>query len=553
MSISEVFRSLWHLAVVVALTQASTAAQQTIWVDANEGSDVLGDGSSLEDAYATISIAAEEANFEGGNRIIRVIEGDYTQAHELSGLATNPGYPIVITKPDIVIQGDDTDPEHYPRLGGDVAAVEESSAVEAIVQIVVPDGNDLSGIVLSRLRFVGEDTEDLDAPSALHVYCAVEQDLTSSGAVNCIFERPEMNVGFEDGRPTVLVESPNSDSVQFTLSNCKIWCSNRGGAELRIASEIDEEDSADCVLVVEESQVLIEGDDDARFGLAYTSEEDAAGTNLSALQTWRVVVDSTGANEGHGIGIGIAFLMTATDGKLIHPLESRIEACEVKGCLSDAILIFGEEDSGTVNMVLSADNFRLNRLHHNGGAGIHVEWADGTPYLSVNSLNNLIYRNQYGIWYEGLNVNAVGASSHKFDTISKNTSYAFRLDGSGVSGPSNPGPLMNSLIVWDNNSGGGNAQYGGTLSWNPQVDGPMYRSCWMNLTSLTNRNTNANPQLANTASDDYHLTSASTACIDLGDNLTGLAPTDLDLEDRTVNGNGQDGAEVDMGSDEYDP
>ena len=534
------------------LSQLAGAMQTTVWVDAGEGSDEnLG---TFAEPFATISKAAEVANSIGGNYIIKVIEGDYTHAHELGADAEEPGYPIVITEPDIVIQGDDTDPEDYPRLGGDVAAEEESSAVEAIVQIVVPEGDDLSGIVLSRLRFVGEDTEELDAPSAIHVYCDVDQDLTSSGAINCIFERPEMNFGDEDGRPTVLVESPSSGTMQFTLLNCQIWCSNRGGAEVRIATETNEGDSTNCVLVVEESQVLIDGDDSARFGLAYTNEEDATSTSESGLQAWRVVVDSTGANEGHGIGIGIAYFLSPTDGKSIHPLNNRIEACEIKGCLSDAVLVYGKEEGSSVaNMVLSPENFRLNRLHHNGGAGIHVDWTDDTAYLSVNSANNLIYRNQYGIWYEGVNENIGGACSHKFETISKNTSYAFRMDGSGIQSISVPGPFLNSIIVWDNNGGGGNAQYGGTLSWNPQVEGQMYRSCWQNLTSPTNRNTNANPQLADTSTDDYHLTSASTACIDLGDNFTGLPPTDLDLEDRTVDGNGLGGAEVDMGSDEYDP
>jgi hypothetical protein len=45
-----------------------------------------------------------------------------------------------------------------------------------------------------------------------------------------------------------------------------------------------------------------------------------------------------------------------------------------------------------------------------------------------------------------------------------------------------------------------------------------------------------------------------TACIDKGDNYApALPPNDIDGEDRTVNGDGANGAEVDMGANEYDP
>ncbi len=526
--------------------------QTTVWVDS-----VLGDdgnsGSSLL-PYSTISKAAEVAKAMGGDYLIKVIEGDYTQAHEIGGGATTPGYPIVIDKSDIRIEGTSTDSAHYPRLGGDVA----DSGVDAIIRIDVPSGSNLVGISLNRLHFVGEDTAGEDAPSAIHVYSDEQRTLASSGASNCTIERSEMNASFEDGRPSVLLETAGGGSLmQFTLSNCEIWCSNRGGAEVRIATPTGDPGQDNPLLIVDECQVLIAGNDDAMFGLGFTTEEDSNCTGDAGLKAHLVIIHSTGASEGHGIETGLGYWLAASDGTLVHPLANRISRCEIKGCLSDAVLVHSrEEGSGTVNIVLPEDDFSFNKLHHNGGAGIHLDWGESGGYVNVKTENNLIYRNEWGIWYQGVNEDIDGQlCGHQFETICMNQSYAFRMDGSGTPSTEIPGPFLNSVIVWQNNAGGSYIQNGGTLTWDPQVEGQMKRSCWQNLSSPVNRNTNANPNLANTASDDYHLTSSSTTCIDLGDNYPagGLPPFDLDREDRTVNGNAADGDEVDKGCDEYDP
>jgi hypothetical protein len=153
------------LASVAAVEPMAAAMQTTIWVDKGfPGDDELGSGSQAN-PYATISKAAYEASLlQGGTPVvIKVVEGDYTQAHESASSVTGSGYPIDVSRSNIRFEGADSDPEHYPRLGGDVNV--SSSSVGAIFEVIAT-GSGRSGIDIKYCTFEEESITGRDAPSS---------------------------------------------------------------------------------------------------------------------------------------------------------------------------------------------------------------------------------------------------------------------------------------------------------------------------------------------------------------------------------------------------
>ncbi len=122
-----------------------------LWVSGT-GDDVTGDGTS-GNPYRTLSFAMSAAS---SNDTINVLSGDY-------GVADGEVFPIVI-KAGVDILGQEADEEDLPRIGGDI----EDGSVRALFEVVAASA-DRVDILISGLRFVGEDTENEDAPSALYV------------------------------------------------------------------------------------------------------------------------------------------------------------------------------------------------------------------------------------------------------------------------------------------------------------------------------------------------------------------------------------------------
>ncbi len=110
------FRGIFKYAVFILILGASASAMQTtIWVDKDlPGDDLFGAGTQ-SDPYATISKAVLVANQNPTTAyIIKVVEGDYTQAYESSSPVSGAGYPIEIERSDIRIEGASTDPAYNP-------------------------------------------------------------------------------------------------------------------------------------------------------------------------------------------------------------------------------------------------------------------------------------------------------------------------------------------------------------------------------------------------------------------------------------------------------
>jgi parallel beta-helix repeat protein len=146
-------------------------------------------------------------------------------------------------------------------------------------------------------------------------------------------------------------------------------------------------------------------------------------------------------------------------------------------------------------------------------------------------MNNLIYRNGN---YDGIRFSSTNSSLKiKGNTIAYNASYGINMYGSG-------NPDVNSNIIWGN---------GGSLS------GSFSRvnyNCIQGGYSGTG-NTDQNPQFRNANANDFHLTTASTYCIDKGDPNFNSIEQDVNGQDRAMDGDRNNIARVDMGSDEFYP
>jgi len=169
-------------------------------------------------------------------------------------------------------------------------------------------------------------------------------------------------------------------------------------------------------------------------------------------------------------------------------------------------------------------------IHGNKSNGIYFNDDTSDPLVQLK--NDIIYGNgEDGIyWYCDAfdDVNLIVYNN----TIIDNGRYGFGSNGYPYS--------ISNCIIWDNDTG--DLQYG---------DYDVTYSC-IEGGYDGDGNTDSNPQFW--ANDEfYHLSPDSTACIDKGDPSYNPEPneTDIDGEDRVIDGDEDGTATVDMGADEY--
>jgi len=173
--------------------------------------------------------------------------------------------------------------------------------------------------------------------------------------------------------------------------------------------------------------------------------------------------------------------------------------------------------TGTSSVTVANSLIAVNKDH-----GIYSE----SPSILVIK-NNWIHHNSYGIYFDPANSQALVRNN----TIAHNAQYGIRASGTD--------PNITNCIIWGHTTG---QLQNCTATYSCIQDG-----------DTSNHNINSDPCFVDDPNDpnNYHL-GTDSPCIDAGDpNFQDPNETDIDGEDRVIDGDGNGTATVDMGADEY--
>ena len=434
---------------------ASPAQAADIWVSGT-GSDLGGDGSSAE-PFRTIGRAMVQAV---PHDVIKVLSGDY-------GIADGEVFPIAI-KHGVDIIGQEGSPANYPRIGGDV----EDGDVRALFEVVA-DTADRTGILISGLRFVGEDTANEDAPSAIYVenadgykaWVAVE---------NSIIERSRMNDSGSSGRPAILGRagaggtpgnSPDGEVyLSLAIFMCTIVPTDAGGVKFEVSADATPAFAARADLVVSRSSFTLSGSETAPSAIDLFFHADADDESFVAVRSWNTERNVIMDNDGDGL----------------------------------VVRQIGDEGDTYLNF-----RFKGNLIADNAGSALYFDGIVETSGEATVTSNTLAGNARYGVEF-------VDSSAPAFLLYFQNN------------------------IVWDNGLGSGS---GWDPTVDPNLfthnDWQGLFGLSPSCTPDGDDNVDADPGFVNATSGDYHL--ADTSCvIAKGTNspVYPLTEHDIDAEDR---------------------
>jgi hypothetical protein len=533
-------------AALLLMPQLGRAQESDIYVDANWLGPFEG---SQSNPYKTITQAIN-AGLSSGD-VVHIASGNYTAS-------LGEYFPLPIDVSGVTFQGDGSG-DTRPHIGGDVNTA--SSDVGALILIDATTA-DVEGIGIQNLYFVGEDYSGQDAPAAIEVRAYAGHSITGSGVSNCRFERAAMNLSGPDGRPTVLIRVGaygEAGASTFSLNDCEIEPTRRGGVE--VTFEPTSNVPAFGIVTIDDCEIHLSGTDDAEFGVLFGGGEDTiAHGGIHLIDT---TIDSReSSTSSDGIVTGLDIWLNSTNDKVIFSQDCVVQGNLISGCVGDGVRVRTNIDGeyGQAEILFIGHQFFRNTIIENGGAGVHLDWNSGTGYILFQSYNNLIAENDCGFWFDSFVDGSEGTGLMLNDTIANNVNEAFIFDGNFSTGEGEPSPSsLSNLVVWGNNGGG--SQFGGSgggANWDPVADSGLKYSCWQNLSGnpLPNHNINSDPVFVDASSGDYDIDgtgSPPSPCIDAGYSIGNLPRTDIHNQDRTVNGDGQGGAEIDMGCDEFDP
>jgi hypothetical protein len=283
---------------VAGLAVTVSAMQVTIWVDAALGNDGSFDPTDPETPYATISRSIVTAN---GNLttayIIKVVDGDYTQSHETT--FAGGGYPMAIVNPHVRMEGASSDPEEFPRIGGDI----DDSDVRALFEVIAtPTTGDLTDIRFENLHFVGENSAGKDAPGTVYVE-NVDNAVAKVTLVYCRIDRSVMNASGSDGRPSILMVGGDVSEreggnlgVELIVVGCVIEPTSRGGIELVVSDDAALPGGAKVKLTANNNTFELSGTEAAGFAIEFVIKaqdgETAIGGEAGSLIAGNVIDSS---------------------------------------------------------------------------------------------------------------------------------------------------------------------------------------------------------------------------------------------------------------------
>lgn len=454
--------------------------------------------------------------------------------------------PIDI-KHNVDVLGQETDVEDWPRIGGDVNV--SSSSVEALLRVQATTAN-RTGIDVRKLYFVGEDYSGKDGPSAF----VVRVNSGKLGRVtfeNNICERSAMNASGNAGRPTVLVEPGYGTTSVTILNNRELGATARAGIEIKNGTDTTSTHVAYATISLRDNTVMVEGADEALYGVAYigTGEAWVPGAVLTITGNTIESRDPTGSG---GIHSGL-YVSLSADGGEITLLQDDFKTIRnsIEDCGGDGIWLRNVPLAEvTTSNLMSIKYLERNSVRGCGGSALRIQRSDTAVsdyagYLHVETKGNLFAQNDLGVRV----IDTVGGSGGVGmlnDTIASNTSFGLKFEGSFSGGLL---ALINA-IVYGNNVAGGGAQYdGGEWGWYPASS--TVQHCDFQGFSDGEGNIDADPKFVNAANGDFHLDDdPASPCIDAGDNSPDLTEIDIDGQDRLQDSDDDGEAFVDMGADE---
>lgn len=539
---------------VAVLAVAASAMQATIFVDAALGNDGSFDPTDPETPYATISRAVEDANSNLTTAyIIKVVEGDYTQAHETT--FAGGGYPMAIVNPSTRMEGASADPEDFPRIGGDV----DDSDVRALFDVIATSTTgDLTDIRFENLHFVGEDSENEDAPGALYVE-NVDNAVAKVTLVYCRIDRSVMNASGSDGRPSILMVGGDVSErevgdlgVELIVVGCVIEPTSRGGIELAVSNDAALPDGANVKLTAINNTFELSGSEAADFAIEFVIKaqdgETAIGGEAESLIVGNIV-DSSQSYSGFGFDRGIVMGGQVRNGgsAIMNPSAQVVEGNQIRGTSVAALTFLASQDDHEASQaniqVWRADR---NTVAQNRAFGVVLDWGGGDDleYLRIHLRGNMIVDNEdSGVLLAGGETSQGGLTSVG-DTIAGNGGY-------GIENYAGSLQAMANTLLWGNALGSG---YGWEFSdwqtfvhndvrgFRPTVD----ETC----TPDPGGNLDADPDFVNAAGGDYHL--AGTSCLlnrgAFSPEGVGASPTLLDIDGET-----RFYGRPDIGADEHRP
>lgn len=529
--------------LVLAGLLGSARAADIIWVSGT-GNDDSGLGTSGS-PFRTISWAMEQAN---PNDTIKVLTGDYD---------VNAGetFPIQV-KNGVQILGQETNPTSFPRIGGDIA----DSSVRALVEVVANATNgERKGVVLLKLRFVGEDTAGEDAPSAVYVENAGGY-AASVTLDDCRVERGAMNDSGQADRASVVAVAGAApvingnvvEGLNVVLVGCKVVPTARGGVQVLLGADAEAPDSAYLNLEVRDSEFTLSSSQTADFAIDYLVDGYSGQTGLNATLYGKLNGNRIDSREATSTGFTDGILLGAdvrAGGTVSMPAGNvEVEDNQILGCDRIGLVVFSDQDGSSSANIQCWDVSR-NVLAENGTNGLLLDFGDGQgggngAYMHVRATSNMIVDNgSSGVRVSDADT-VQGFLFLTSSTIAGNGGYGVELESS-----SKPDWLeaIQNCIAWDNASGS-------HVGWTPGTDGTFTNNdweAWFGSSSCTpdaSGNVDTDPDFVDAANGDYHLESGSclinkgtnSPASEAGDNFD----WDFEGQRRIINGT------TDIGADE---
>ena len=539
------------LTLAAILLAASAAHAQTTWYVSPTGSD-SNSGTSQSAPLKRLTFAVETKAAAGDT--VRVLPGNYDVT------PNGESFPIDVPS-DITIEGFDVTSTNQARVGGDVGV----STVDALLAI---DGTTSarSDITVRKLSFVGEDTANVDAPSAILI---AGGDVTNVTIEQCGFQRGEMNDASNANRATLHVRVTDEGSVSGLVIRDNRMAATALGA-IEVSSDAGPDGGVVTSMTVEGNLITNPPNTTGRFAFRWNGEfgllkGSADITDNVFRSNWSSSAPTNGLLRA--IDVHVAQFGDTSGFFRVSTLVGN----SISGFRGDALHLTAEDFAN-----ITIDPFDRNVIVDNAGSGIVIDRnpdasTGDQDYVFLTLEGNVIANNgAYGILTRGAGGDSTGALTLTGDTVDHNGDAGIGYTDWGTTPDVAFGNIFSGLtnvILWENDGGGD--QVTGLSQADTGVVGGLAcdfanqvsfcdwqgYATWTTTSCFGGGMIDDDPDFVAPASSNFHIASGSP-CIDAGDSLAATidATVDFDLDPRFADGDfdcvGSPVDDVDIGADE---